>query len=197
MLSLVIEVLFLFSIQQEKLQKIVFSSKAFEADSKKTEHLWNACSEAMYSLSPKIRQLGLGQQVWHPLLFPFFLIKILCYWVYCSQHFCLSRFSTLCCSKTSTTHILNVNGTSSLSHHGTFISCGLKKIVLIEHQFGKIGSIFTDMMLVMINNFPPTSPWLNLSFVWFKFQGLSTYYSSNCSKEDAKFAQEFMKEKVL
>ena len=63
MLSLVIEVLFLFSIQQEKLQKIVFSSKAFEADSKKTEHLWNACSEAMYSLSPKIRQLGLGQQV--------------------------------------------------------------------------------------------------------------------------------------
>lgn len=111
MLSLVIEVLFLFSIQQEKLQKIVFSSKAFEADSKKTEHLWNACSEAMYSLSPKICQLGLGQQVWHLLLFPFFLIKILCYWVYCSQHFCLSRFSTLCCSKTSTTRIMNVNGT--------------------------------------------------------------------------------------
>ena len=56
--------------------------------------------------------------------------------------------------------------------------------------------MFTDMMLVMIN-LPPTSPRLNLSFVWFKFQGLSTYYSSNCSKEDAKFAQEFMKEKVL
>ncbi|XP_015758341.1 PREDICTED: dipeptidyl peptidase 3-like [Acropora digitifera] len=76
-------------LPKEKLQKIVFSSKAFEADSKKTEHLWNACSEAMYSLSPKIRQLGLGQQ------------------------------------------------------------------------------------------------------------GLSTYYSSNCSKEDAKFAQEFMKEKSI
>ena len=29
------------------------------------------------------------------------------------------------------------------------------------------------------------------------FQGLSTYYSSNCSKDDAEFAQKFMKEKVL
>lgn len=76
-------------LPKEKLQKVVFSSKAFEVDSKKTEHLWNACSEAMFSLSPKIRQLGLGQQ------------------------------------------------------------------------------------------------------------GLSTYYSSNCSKEDAKFAQEFMKEKSI
>ena len=30
-------------------------------------------------------------------------------------------------------------------------------IVLFEHQFGKNGSMFTDMMLVMIN-FPPTPP---------------------------------------
>ena len=91
---------------------------------------------------------------------------------------------------------MNVNGTSSLSHHGAFISCGLKKIVwfqkisrtplplgissglawgggygyflephivLFVHQFGKIGSMFTDMMLVMIN-FPPTPPPIKFKF---------------------------------
>ncbi|XP_068682622.1 dipeptidyl peptidase 3-like isoform X1 [Montipora foliosa] len=76
-------------LPKEKLRKIFFASKAYETDSKRIEQLWNSCGEAMYSLSPKTRQLGLGQQ------------------------------------------------------------------------------------------------------------GLSTYYSSNCSKDDAEFAQKFMKEKTI
>ena len=35
-----------------------------------------------------------------------------------------------------------------------------------------------------------------MTFVFLHLQGLSTYYSSNCTKVDAEFAQEFMKEKV-
>lgn len=76
-------------LPKEKLQSIIFSSKAYETDSKGMEQLWNACGDTMYSLNSKTQQLGLGQQ------------------------------------------------------------------------------------------------------------GLSTYYSSNCAKKDAEFAQEFMKEKAI
>lgn len=48
---------------QEKLQRIIFSSKAYETDSKRMEQLWTACGDTMYSLSPTTKQLGLGQQV--------------------------------------------------------------------------------------------------------------------------------------
>lgn len=53
----------MFVLWQEKLQSIIFSSKAYESDAKRMEQLWDACGGAMYSLNLKTQQLGLGQQV--------------------------------------------------------------------------------------------------------------------------------------
>ena len=48
---------------QEKFQSIIFCSKAYGENAKTIEQLWNECKEAMYSLIPKRRQLGFGDQV--------------------------------------------------------------------------------------------------------------------------------------
>lgn len=53
----------MFVLWQEKLQSIIFSSKAYESDAKRMEQLWDACGGAMYLLNLKTQQLGLGQQV--------------------------------------------------------------------------------------------------------------------------------------
>lgn len=53
----------LFVILQEKLESVVFSSKAYETNAKRVEQLWGDCGDMMYSLTPKCRQLGLGEQV--------------------------------------------------------------------------------------------------------------------------------------
>ena len=50
-------------IFKEKLQSIIFLSKAYEDDPKRMEQLWNACEDAMFSLNPRTQQLGLGEQV--------------------------------------------------------------------------------------------------------------------------------------
>lgn len=50
-------------IFKEKLQSIIFSSKAYEDDPKRMEQLWNACEDAMFSLNSRTQQLGLGEQV--------------------------------------------------------------------------------------------------------------------------------------
>ncbi|KAM7447258.1 bifunctional diacylglycerol diphosphate phosphatase/phosphatidate phosphatase [Porites harrisoni] len=49
-------------LPKEKLQSIIFSSKAYEDDPKRMEQLWNACEDAMFSLNPRTQQLGLGEQ---------------------------------------------------------------------------------------------------------------------------------------
>ena len=53
----------LFRWIQEKLQKIVFSSKANAASPEVVQELWNACADRLYSLEPKVLQLGLGEEV--------------------------------------------------------------------------------------------------------------------------------------
>jgi len=52
-----------FLLLQDKLQGILFSSKAYKINSKRMEQLWNDCGDAMYSLTSKTQQLGFGQQV--------------------------------------------------------------------------------------------------------------------------------------
>lgn len=55
-----------FLLLQEKLQSIVFSSKAYDINSKRVEQLWNDCGDIMYSLTSKTQQLGFGEQVRFP-----------------------------------------------------------------------------------------------------------------------------------
>ena len=42
---------------------IIFCSKAYSDDPRAVEVLWNDCVGGMYSLEPKLQQLGLGKQV--------------------------------------------------------------------------------------------------------------------------------------
>ncbi|KAL9953202.1 hypothetical protein ACROYT_G040579 [Oculina patagonica] len=49
-------------LPKEKLQRIVFSSKAYELNSKRVEQLWNDCGDTAFTLNSKTQQLGLGQQ---------------------------------------------------------------------------------------------------------------------------------------
>lgn len=44
----------------------MFSSKAFDINSKRVEQLWNDCGDTMYSLTSKTQQLGFGEQVRFP-----------------------------------------------------------------------------------------------------------------------------------
>lgn len=48
---------------QDKFQSVLFSSKAYQENTKTLEQLWNECSGTIYSLNPKLRQLGFGDQV--------------------------------------------------------------------------------------------------------------------------------------
>ena len=61
-------------IFKEKLQSIIFSSKAYEDDPKRMEQLWNACEDAMFSLNSRTQQLGLGEQVFKRFVNPPFLL---------------------------------------------------------------------------------------------------------------------------
>lgn len=45
------------------MESVVFSSKAYKKNAKRVEQLWGDCGDKMYSLTPKRRQLGLGEQV--------------------------------------------------------------------------------------------------------------------------------------
>ena len=45
------------------MESVVFSSKAYKKNAKRVEQLWSDCGDMMYSLTPKCRQLGLGEQV--------------------------------------------------------------------------------------------------------------------------------------
>nr|XP_058946241.1 dipeptidyl peptidase 3-like isoform X1 [Pocillopora verrucosa] len=49
-------------LPKEKLESVVFSSKAYKKNAKRVEQLWGDCGDKMYSLTPKCRQLGLGEQ---------------------------------------------------------------------------------------------------------------------------------------
>ena len=48
---------------QEKLHAILQASELYSSSSELVGRLWEACSDAMYSLTPRQRQLGLGQEV--------------------------------------------------------------------------------------------------------------------------------------
>ncbi|CAH1792287.1 unnamed protein product [Owenia fusiformis] len=53
---------FIPSLPKEKFQNLVLNSAAYKADSKSIEKLWNKVSGPMYSLGPKVNQLGLGDK---------------------------------------------------------------------------------------------------------------------------------------
>ncbi|EDO43060.1 predicted protein [Nematostella vectensis] len=53
---------FIPNLPKEKFQTIVFSSQAYATNAKSVVTLWSDCCEAMYSLKPKLRQLGFGEQ---------------------------------------------------------------------------------------------------------------------------------------
>lgn len=52
----------LFSFQ-EKFRVILEGSELYSTDSELLERLWGACHQALYSLAPRQRQLGLGEDV--------------------------------------------------------------------------------------------------------------------------------------
>lgn len=48
---------------QEKFKALVWESLVFEESPKDIEALWSSCSEPLYSLEDKLKQLGLGDKV--------------------------------------------------------------------------------------------------------------------------------------
>lgn len=48
---------------QEKLKALVWESLAFQESPGDIEALWGCCSETLYSLEDKQKQLGLGEKV--------------------------------------------------------------------------------------------------------------------------------------
>ncbi|XP_013399132.2 dipeptidyl peptidase 3 [Lingula anatina] len=53
---------FIPTVPKEKFKSLVFASAAYEQDAKAIEQLWNRVGDAMYSLTERNKQLGLGQQ---------------------------------------------------------------------------------------------------------------------------------------
>jgi len=57
-------------MRQDKLEKLVLSSAAGQADAAGMQALWNGVSERMFSLQERQRELGLGEKVrlwnWDP-----------------------------------------------------------------------------------------------------------------------------------
>lgn len=54
---------FLTPTAQEKLKALVWKSKAFQENSVEMESLWKSCSQLLFSLEDRQKQLGLGQDV--------------------------------------------------------------------------------------------------------------------------------------
>jgi len=48
---------------QEKFKALVWESLVFEESPEDIEALWGCCSEPLYSLEDKLKQLGLGDKV--------------------------------------------------------------------------------------------------------------------------------------
>lgn len=48
---------------QEKFKALVWESQAFKENPGEMEALWNNCSQPLYSLEDKEKQLGLGEKV--------------------------------------------------------------------------------------------------------------------------------------
>lgn len=48
---------------QEKFKALVWESRAFKENPADIEALWNSCSDLLYSLDDKQKQLGLGDKV--------------------------------------------------------------------------------------------------------------------------------------
>lgn len=48
---------------QEKFKALVWESLVFEESPSDIEALWGCCSEPLYSLEDKVKQLGLGDKV--------------------------------------------------------------------------------------------------------------------------------------
>lgn len=50
-------------MMQEKLKLLIWKSAAYAASQEAMESFWNSCSESLYGLSDKQKQLGLDEQV--------------------------------------------------------------------------------------------------------------------------------------
>ncbi|XP_043934153.1 dipeptidyl peptidase 3 [Protopterus annectens] len=53
---------FIPNLPKEKLEKLLWKSKAFELNPAEVKELWNICGNKMYSLDDKEKQLGLGEK---------------------------------------------------------------------------------------------------------------------------------------
>ena len=59
--NVLLSLIYLF--EQEKFEVIIRASRAFSDDTGGVEKLWKDCGDAIYSLEPRLRSLGLGSEV--------------------------------------------------------------------------------------------------------------------------------------
>lgn len=55
--------MYLLFIWQEKFKAVVWQSEAYKKHTKLIEQLWDGCSDAMYNLDQRRKELGLGKKV--------------------------------------------------------------------------------------------------------------------------------------